>query len=69
MQPGKAGSCKFHSNSQGNFDSGKACDYCHEVGCWTAECAMLQAKNRGIKSNKPAAAAVLVATDCVLDSA
>lgn len=28
---GKAWSCKFDSNSQGNFDKGKACNYCHEA--------------------------------------
>lgn len=47
----KAWSCKFDSDSQGNFDKGKACNYCHEAGHWKAKCLVLQAKNKGLKLN------------------
>lgn len=44
-----------------NFDTSNICNYCHEKGHWKADCAILKAKIKGVKTNvKPAAFAARV---------
>lgn len=53
------GSFKSESKTGADFDNGKVCNYCHQIGHWKADCAILQARNKMFKLNmKPAAAVV-----------
>ncbi len=48
----------------GTSDSGNICNYCHEKGHWKAECPVLKAKSKGMRTSVKPAASVAPVKDC-----